>query len=243
MSHCCESHHTESPSTGRATLTVGEIGRDPRALDVLKQAGINHCCGAHLTLAEAAAAAGVPLPPLLARLEAAAPSTPWVQAPKPAALDHIAPTRQVEVDVRPELARGEEPFGRIMDAITTLASGHAVMLRVPFEPAPLYKVLERRGLTHWTERRAADDWVVWFWNARAPEPVVLDVRGLEPPEPMVRILERVDTLAPDGVLDVIHDRHPIFLYPQLDARGFAYEAEEQGADRVHIRIRRREHAA
>jgi iron-sulfur cluster repair protein YtfE (RIC family) len=35
------------------------------ALDAMKALGINHCCGADLTLAEAAAAAGVPLQQLL----------------------------------------------------------------------------------------------------------------------------------------------------------------------------------
>jgi len=34
----------------------------------MKAMGINHCCGAHLTLQEAAAAAGVPLNALLAAL-------------------------------------------------------------------------------------------------------------------------------------------------------------------------------
>jgi iron-sulfur cluster repair protein YtfE (RIC family) len=34
----------------------------------MKEMGINHCCGAHLTLQEAAAAAGVPLDALLAAL-------------------------------------------------------------------------------------------------------------------------------------------------------------------------------
>jgi iron-sulfur cluster repair protein YtfE (RIC family) len=34
----------------------------------MKALGINHCCGAHLTLSEAAAAAGVPLDALLAAL-------------------------------------------------------------------------------------------------------------------------------------------------------------------------------
>jgi iron-sulfur cluster repair protein YtfE (RIC family) len=37
----------------------------------MKQMGINHCCGAQLTLAEAAAAAGVPLSTLLEALDAA----------------------------------------------------------------------------------------------------------------------------------------------------------------------------
>ena len=38
------------------------------ALEAMKEMGINHCCGAHLTLSEAAAAAGVRLDALLAAL-------------------------------------------------------------------------------------------------------------------------------------------------------------------------------
>ena len=40
----------------------------PAALAILKAKGINHCCGAHLTLREAAAAAGTPLDDLLEAL-------------------------------------------------------------------------------------------------------------------------------------------------------------------------------
>ncbi len=65
----------------------------------------------------------------------------------------------------------------------------------------------------------------------------LDVRGLEPPEPMVRVLESADRLAVGGELVVIHDRRPIFLYPQLEARGFAHETDEPEAGVVRIRIR------
>jgi iron-sulfur cluster repair protein YtfE (RIC family) len=36
---------------------------------VLRAKGINHCCGAHLTLREAAAAAGTPLDDLLESLD------------------------------------------------------------------------------------------------------------------------------------------------------------------------------
>lgn len=46
--------------------TVGDlVRRNADALPILEAKGINHCCGAHLTLAEAAAAAGVPLDALL----------------------------------------------------------------------------------------------------------------------------------------------------------------------------------
>lgn len=48
---------------------VGEVAhRRPGALEVMKEVGIDHCCGAQLTLAEAAAAAGVPIEALLRAL-------------------------------------------------------------------------------------------------------------------------------------------------------------------------------
>ena len=56
----------------RADQKVEEIGRDPGALAVLKAMGINHCCGGHLTLIEAAAAAGVAVEALLEQLNATA---------------------------------------------------------------------------------------------------------------------------------------------------------------------------
>ena len=49
-----------------ADLTVGDVAHHyAGALDLMKEMGINHCCGAHLTLREAAASAGVPLETLL----------------------------------------------------------------------------------------------------------------------------------------------------------------------------------
>ena len=56
-----------------ADMTVGEIGRDPAARAVLERFSVNHCCGAHLSLREGAAAAGVPLTDLLQALNAPAP--------------------------------------------------------------------------------------------------------------------------------------------------------------------------
>jgi iron-sulfur cluster repair protein YtfE (RIC family) len=48
---------------------VGEVAHHrPGALEVMKEMGINHCCGAQLTLREAAASAGVPLDALLTAL-------------------------------------------------------------------------------------------------------------------------------------------------------------------------------
>lgn len=55
-----------------AEQTVAEVvRRRPETLETMKEMGINHCCGAHLTLREAAATAGVSLEALLAALNEA----------------------------------------------------------------------------------------------------------------------------------------------------------------------------
>src|SRR5262245_57271102 len=41
--------------------------------------------------------------------------------------------------------------------------------------------------------------------------VELDVRGLEPPQPMVRILEAVERMRAEDRLVVLHERRPTFL--------------------------------
>lgn len=69
---------------------------------------------------------------------------------------------------------------------------------------------------------------------------VLDVSGLEPPQPMVAILERIRDLAAGDVLEVSHHREPVPLYPLLDEAGFAHETEKLGENRYRLRIRRRD---
>jgi tRNA 2-thiouridine synthesizing protein A len=68
--------------------------------------------------------------------------------------------------------------------------------------------------------------------------VVLDVRDLEPPEPMARTLAALEELAPGGTLVQINVRVPRFLLPRLHERGFTYEVREQAPDLVRVFIRR-----
>ena len=169
--------------------------------------------------------------------------------PRPAELADLPDACQLRLDVREDIQRKQEPFARIMAAVKTLGPDQVLVLRAPFEPIPLYAVLGKRGLRHWTESAATDDWTVWFY--RGPDetaggatpagdaaPTVLDVRGLEPPHPMVRVLEAIERLRPGEQLEVIHERRPMFLYPQLDERGFAHETDEPAPGLVRIMIRR-----
>lgn len=185
---------------------------------------------------------------------------------RPVELDRIPRDRMVSVDVRDELRAGREPFGTIMAARRTVPDGGGLCVRAIFEPVPLYAVMRRQGMVHWTEQRAADDWLVWFYpepDAGAPtrsapagatttasaaidgnEPegdvVVLDVRGLEPPEPMMRTLEALESLPAGATLVQINARIPRFLLPLLEERGFSYEVRSQGQDLVRTFIRRRD---
>lgn len=73
MAQTCSCHQpvATAPAAGpvSARETVGEVvQRMPGSLEVMKRLGINHCCGAQLSLAEAAAAAGLPVDTLLAAL-------------------------------------------------------------------------------------------------------------------------------------------------------------------------------
>jgi uncharacterized protein (DUF2249 family) len=89
---------------------------------------------------------------------------------------------------------------------------------------------------------------VWFCRSSEPIPEasseasaaddrgVLDVRGLEPPQPMLRVLEAIERLGPGARLEVHHDRRPMFLYPQLDDRGFRHETDEPEPGLVRILI-------
>jgi len=70
--------------------------------------------------------------------------------------------------------------------------------------------------------------------------VILDVRGLEPPEPMVRTLEALETLPAGATLVQLNVRVPQFLLPKLEERGFTYEVRRQSDDLVRVFIRRGE---
>jgi uncharacterized protein (DUF2249 family) len=148
-------------------------------------------------------------------------------------------TEYIDVDVRPILRTGREPFSMIMSALEHLEPGHGLRLYATFRPIPLFALMADRGFMH--SERALDDgeWEVLFTPAEAaqqtaapagtpsfdnwPEPAVkLDNRDLDPPEPMVRILTAAEKLAPGDTLSALLRREPVFLFPQLEKRGYRW---------------------
>lgn len=161
----------------------------------------------------------------------------------------------LRLDVREPLRRGGEPLPHILKAIGSLAPGQPLLLIAPFEPLPLYAVLARKGFTHTAICQPAGHWEVLFVPASAPNApaatvaplpgadvwpapsLYLDNRGLQPPEPMVRILAALERLGPGEVIEALNERDPLFLYPELQTRGAAVRTETAAAG-VRLLIRR-----
>lgn len=135
---------------------------------------------------------------------------------------------RTRLDVRPVLARGEEPFASIMAALDALPSGHVLALETPFEPAPLHKVLAKQGYEHACTTLAADHFLTEYWVPGATPDVpsgteiIIDVRGMEPPRPMELTLDALDELPEGGRLVQVNDRVPAFLLPHLEECGYDY---------------------
>lgn len=66
--------------------------------------------------------------------------------------------------------------------------------------------------------------------------MILDNRGLEPPQPMMRTLAKLEELQSGETLQIINDRRPMFLYEQLDELGYKHSTEpnEDGSYTITI---------
>lgn len=177
------------------------------------------------------------------------------QSAMPALLRDAAEDCITDLDVREDLRNGVEPFSRIMAAQSGIPLGGVLRLRAPFEPVPLYTALDHQGFSHWTERLAEDDWRIWFFRGEiTDEPavasdasvanaldtdavVLLDVRGLQPPEPMQRTLEALAQLGPNATLVQVNSRVPQLLIPHLNERGYEYILISEAPNEVRGMIR------
>jgi uncharacterized protein (DUF2249 family) len=172
--------------------------------------------------------------------------------------------RTVTLDVREDIRNGREPFARIMQTVAGLKDDDQLLLIAPFEPAPLFAVLAQRGYSHQSKLTPEGDFEALFTRGSADSanlpataapphqasaspsrtctgtPVIeVDARGLEPPQPLVKILEALATLPEGARLRAHTDRRPMHLYAQLEERGFVGKTEDQpdGSFVTHVHRR------
>lgn len=144
----------------------------------------------------------------------------------------------IDLDVRPLLRSGAEPFGVIMEAVAALAPGQGLRLLATFRPVPLFTVMEARGFVAEASEIGGGDWQVLFRPASAAAagdiwPVSvqkLDLRGLVPAEAAERLLAAADAMPRGQVLSARFPGAPDALYAELERHGHEWRgaAEPEG---------------
>lgn len=71
-------------------------------------------------------------------------------------------SKNTTLDVRPLLARGEEPYAAIRARVDGLAADEGLTLIAPFLPAPLIERLRGEGFSARVQQRDERIWVVDF---------------------------------------------------------------------------------
>lgn len=153
-----------------------------------------------------------------------------------------------ELDVRPILRAGGEPFSAIMQAVAGLQPGQGLKLLAPFKPAPLFQVMAGKGFQATAREIGGGDWEALF-SPEAAAPAETDVeawpaptlqqdnRELLPPEPMERVLSALEGLQPGETMAALLPREPLFLFDELRTRGHAWRGatREDGSYEMTIR--------
>ncbi len=65
---------------------------------------------------------------------------------------------------------------------------------------------------------------------------LLDVRNMELPEPLLRVLAELETLSSGDYLHILSHRDPLLLYPMLDSQGFSYNMQRDAAGIYEILV-------
>ncbi len=177
----------------------------------------------------------------------------------PVWLMNAKPGTIVDLDVREFLQKDRDPLPHIMKKLRSLKKGQILKIINSFEPGPLMDLLAKQGDESFAEtidpqlvetyfsRRGEErgipevkaettsDWEESLSRFEGKMEVV-DVRQLEMPGPMMRILEELDKLPAGKALFIYHKRIPLFLIPELAERKFAYRLKEISENEVHLLI-------
>ena len=164
-----------------------------------------------------------------------------------------------ELDVRPVIESGKDPFSIITRKIKQLEAGKILKLINSFEPIPLINILSKQGFEHYVETtnenvvntyfyksgetklnsseevKPAEDWQTLLQQFEN-NLITIDVRHLEMPQPMLTILDELEQLPQGKALYVYHKRIPVFLLPELREKNFDYRIKEISDGEVHLLI-------
>ncbi len=162
----------------------------------------------------------------------------------------------VHMDVRPILTGGVDPLQQILVKVDLLSSDDILLIDAPFDPVPLRRMLGARGYESNAVPISDKHWRVFFkkqdtvdlpalpdisdlppfplyWHEGMLE---MDLRKLEPPNPMIAILKVIKGGEGGDNFMVRLIRDPIYLYPELSEQNWYAETLEENEDGLKVRI-------
>ena len=223
-----------------------------------------------VSIAEAARIGGVPVCVMIDKLkeigfetadecgcETASPADKYRLNDK---INNMRKEKVVELDVRPILDGGVDPFEAIMAKLKTMDDAETLLILNTFEPIPLLNLLKKKGYVYATERPENGLVHTYLEKAEGEEPLAakqqvhdeasfadmaakykgkmakIDVRDLEMPMPMVSILEALEHLNEGEALYVHHKKLPQYLIPEMEDRGYKWVSDEIDEDNIKLII-------
>ncbi len=166
----------------------------------------------------------------------------------------------LSLDVRPIIAKGNDPFKEIMETVNKLSNEQTLEIINSFEPIPLINKLKREGYITWIEKSEKGIVHTYFKKATELKSSVesslekidiafdekfkqfvgklkqIDVRNLDMPEPMTTILEELEMLPLGNALFVEHKKVPQFLLPELEERKFEILYNKKTENHIQLLI-------
>ena len=116
-------------------------------------------------------------------------------------------------------------LGPLLDACARTPRDGVTKAVLRFDPAPLLAPLTARGVS---VAVTGDGRGHWALELRGPDaPPALELRDLEAPLPLQRLLEASAALAPGAALLARTPRFPRMLLPQLERRSLYWEVFEE----------------
>lgn len=162
----------------------------------------------------------------------------------------------IELDVRPVLATGEDPLTQILAMASGLSGDDILRIEAPFNPHPLRKMMASKGFDSFGAELGPRHWEVFFKYQDSvtlpPLPDVadlppfplywhedilhMDLRRLEPPNPMIAILKTIESGQGGDAFHVKLARDPIYLYPELAERCWQAKVIEENENDLKVII-------
>jgi len=120
---------------------------------------------------------------------------------------------------------GEQLLDPVFQTLETLPDDGVLKLLARSRPEVLIAQLRKRGYKIKSRQEQEGSWDIEVLGANAPN--IVDLRGLEAPEPMQRILLAASRLGPDKtyLARLPHVPHPLF--PLLRERGLRWWVHEE----------------